>query len=213
MATVSTLDVELPARLGRRLRLPLPGPEVQRRFEPELSYGRHTDPPGVGLRPAAVLALLYPRDDRWHVPLTLRPASLANHASQVSLPGGRIETGESSESAALRELQEELGVLAGEVQLLGRLTPLVVFSGGFFVEPLVGVCWQPPVFDPSPSEVDELLELPLDWLCDVRSHCRAVQRRYGTAFTAPGFDWQGRCIWGATAMMLAELVAAVGECR
>lgn len=213
MATVSSLDVELPAQLGRRLQLPLPGAAAQRRFEPELSYGRHGGPATKGLRPAAVLALLYPRDDRWHLPLTLRPANLANHASQISLPGGRIEPGESAEGAALRELHEELGVSPGEVQLLGRLTSLVVYSGGFHVEALVGVCWQTPTFDPSPAEVDQLLEVPLDWLCDARSHCLAEQRRFGAAFSAPGFAWQGLCVWGATAMMLAELVAAVGERR
>ncbi|MFO0899249.1 MAG: CoA pyrophosphatase [Pirellulales bacterium] len=211
MATVSNLDVELPTQLGRRLQAPLPGPAAQRRFEPELSYGRHGGPPAKGLRPAAVLALLYPREDRWHIPLTLRPANLANHASQISLPGGRIEPGESAEAAALRELHEELGVPPGDVQLLGRLTPLVVYSGGFYVEPLVGVCWQPPAFDPSPAEVDQLLEMPLQWLCDDRSHCRAEQRRFGTTFSAPGFACQGLCVWGATAMMLAELVAVVGQ--
>jgi 8-oxo-dGTP pyrophosphatase MutT (NUDIX family) len=213
MATVSNLDLDLPPQLGRRLALPLPGPAAQRRFEPELSFGRHSGPAGRGLRPAAVLALLYPREDRWHVPLTLRPANLANHASQISLPGGRIEPGESAEFAALRELQEELGVAPTEVQLLGQLTPLVVYSGGFYVTPLVGVCWQAPVFDPSPAEVDQLLEVPLDWLCDDRSHCRAEQRRFGTTFTAPGFAWQDLCVWGATAMMLAELVAVVQERR
>src|SRR5215510_12971597 len=101
---------DLPDRLARRLRLPLPGPAAQRTMESELAYGRHLGPPRLDARPAAVVALLHLIDDRWHMPLMVRPETLAHHAGQSSLPGGMVEPGETSEEAAIRELEEELGI-------------------------------------------------------------------------------------------------------
>src|SRR5262249_39444965 len=92
---VGTLNPDLPQQLAALLREPLPGWRAHVRFQPELSFGRHQGPPPQDARKAAVLALLYPRDDQWHVPLILRPAHMLDHASQVSLPGGVIEPGES----------------------------------------------------------------------------------------------------------------------
>ena len=100
----------LPQRLAGALRRALPGAAVQSRYQPQASYGRHFGPAPASARPAAVLVLLYPDAGAWHLPLTLRPMYLADHAGQISLPGGAVEPGESSELAAVRELDEELGV-------------------------------------------------------------------------------------------------------
>jgi hypothetical protein len=109
----------LPERLARRLRSALPGAAVQARYQPGASYGRHFGPAPASARPAAVLVLLYTQAGAWHLPLTLRPMFLADHAGQISLPGGAAEPGERSELAALRELEEELGVDARSIELLG----------------------------------------------------------------------------------------------
>ena len=107
------LDEQL-IRLRDRLAEPLPGRCAQARFEPELAYGRHSGPAPSSARQAAVVVLLYEHAGEWTTPLTVRPAHLTNHAGQVSLPGGLVEPGETTAAAALRELEEELGVATSE---------------------------------------------------------------------------------------------------
>jgi 8-oxo-dGTP pyrophosphatase MutT (NUDIX family) len=92
----------------------------------------------ASLRPAAALLLIYPHEDVWHVPLTVRGSGLRHHTGQVSLPGGRLDAGESIEQAALREAHEEVGVRPSEVEVLGRLTSLPVFVSGHMLHPVVG---------------------------------------------------------------------------
>src|SRR5436190_4149358 len=105
---LATAD-DLPLRLAAVLHAgPLSGSQ-RNRMSPELSYGRHAGPAPHTARHAAVVLLLFRRDGKWHLPLTERPDTLTRHAGQISLPGGVVDTGESSTEAALRELNEELG--------------------------------------------------------------------------------------------------------
>ena len=105
-----TID-DLNHRLVRRLRAPLPGPEAQRRFAPlPLIEGWSPDQTPESARRAAVLVLLYPGAEGPMIPLTVRPTSLPTHGGQISLPGGALDPGESSEAAAVREAEEEIGV-------------------------------------------------------------------------------------------------------
>lgn len=202
---------ELPSRLTERLKYPLPGREAQSKFEPELSFGRHYAPPPPNARRAAVLALLYPQDDAWILPLTVRPTTMTDHAGQVSLPGGMIEPGERSDEAALRELHEELGIGADGIVLLGKLSPLYLFVSNFHVIPWVAVLHEPPELSPSPHEVAEVLEVPIDHLLDPSNVGRHQRSHRGLSYAAPHFGWQAHHIWGATSMILAELVSLVDE--
>jgi 8-oxo-dGTP pyrophosphatase MutT (NUDIX family) len=205
------MDADFPVRIAARLKQPLPGRQAQISFEPELSYGRHFGPPAADARPAAVLVLLYPIEGRWFVPLTTRPATMVVHAGQISLPGGRVEPGETPETAVFRELEEELGVSRAGIAVLGQLSTLYLFGSNFIVLPWVAAARQRPDFRPSADEVTELLEVPLEHLLDaahVGSHSR---RQRGVAITAPHFQWGRHRIWGATSMILAELVALVRE--
>jgi len=127
------------------------------------------------------------------------------------LPGGLIEPGESSQVAALRELNEELGIEPGTVELLGQLSPLYLFVSNFSVIPWVGVMDHTPEFRPSPDEVQEVLELPLEFLLDESNRGQHVHSHRDLKFSAPHFLWQGHRIWGATSMILSELVALVEE--
>src|SRR5687768_11349335 len=99
---------DLKERLTARLARSLPGRAAWARCEPPLAYGRHAGPAPDAARQAAVMALLYRDGDEWRVPLTLRPEHFTEHAGQICFPGGGIEPGETCETAALRELEEEL---------------------------------------------------------------------------------------------------------
>ena len=205
------MNASLPAELARRLKQPLPGWNAQAAYQPELSFGRHRGPAPLGARPAAVLALLYPREERWHLPLMLRPLHMPDHGGQVSLPGGMIEAGESSRQAALREYSEELGAAADGLEVLGQLTPLYLFASNFQITPWVAVTDQLPTWSPSEREVERLLEVPLEHLLDPAATGHVERRQRGLAFRAPCFQWESERIWGATCMILAELVATLRE--
>ena len=203
------MNDSLPTELTACLKQPLPGWAAQNRFQPELSFGRHRGPAPSGSRPAAVLVLLYPHRGQWHVPMILRPAHMLDHASQVSLPGGVIESGETSYDAALREYAEELGAPADRVELLGGLSELYLFASDFRVIPWVGFVDASPTWNPSPGEVDRVLEVPLAHLSDPANTDSMERRQRGISFRAPCFRWESERIWGATSMILAELMAVL----
>lgn len=198
------------ARLTRRLAAGLPGRAAHRCMEPELSFGRHSDPAPPDARPAAVMLLLFAADDDWHLPLVVRPPSMAEHGGQVGLPGGMIHPGEQSAAAALRELREELGVPEQDVALVGPLSPVYLFVSNIAVSPWLGLCPRRPRWRPDAREVTRLLELPLRVLRDPSQRSTLRRRRNGIELLAPCLRWQGETIWGATAVVLAELAALLG---
>jgi 8-oxo-dGTP pyrophosphatase MutT (NUDIX family) len=172
---------------------------------PKMSYGRHRGPANYDARAAAVIMMIYPHADQWHLVLTERQPHLAAHAGQVSLPGGALEQGESSWQAALRELEEELAVPCHVVHAIGVLPPVYIFHSNFAVTPWLARCDHRPTFQMNPAEVAGLVELPLsDLLAADRSHTIEIVRG-GLRFSAPVFQWHGATIWVATYVMLADL--------
>ncbi|MEX0866071.1 MAG: CoA pyrophosphatase [Pirellulales bacterium] len=206
----------LPDLLATRLQRELPGVDAQRQFEAELNFGRHAGPPPHDARAAAVVVLLYPERSgpqlgTWKIILTQRPGNLPHHGGQICLPGGMVEQDESLRQAALRELEEELGVAESQVTVLGRLSPLYVWVSNFWVTPWVAWCEEEPLWRPSPDEVTALVALPLADLLDDRCLGRIQQRRRGLQFTAPCIESGGHRIWGATSMILGELKSLLLE--
>lgn len=185
---------------------PLPGRPAQHRWSPRLAYGRHAGPPDVEAREAAVLVLLMWDSRQWVVPLIRRRHDLPSHAGQIGLPGGAIEPGETSRQAALREAEEELALSSRAVQVVGSLTPLYVFGSKFSVTPWLATCGEPQSLVPNPAEVEELLLPPLADLLRPGSHSIGVRRQRGISFTSPQMICGEHEVWGATCMILGELI-------
>lgn len=173
-------------------------------FSPEMGYGRHRGPAPRTCFPAAVLVAILPQDDRWVIPLTLRPKHLPDHAGQVSLPGGRREGQESAWQTACREMQEELGFPVESLTRVGELPRLYVYASRHDVTPIVAVGQSFPELAPCPEEVSQVLLLPVEELLGLVPSERSMTRG-AMVFRAPGFWVEGHWVWGATAMILGEL--------
>lgn len=197
--------LKLETFLRDRLRDTLPGREAQRRFAPS-PWLPNWSPDLVPdtARRAAALILLFPGTDGPIVPLTVRHRGLPQHAGQVSLPGGAIDVGESAEAAALREAEEEIGIRADRVRVVGALSTLWVAVSNFVIHPCVGVADERPEFLLHPEEVEALLEVPLDELRDPSRLRWMTRERQGHPVRYPYYDVGGHVVWGATAMILGE---------
>jgi 8-oxo-dGTP pyrophosphatase MutT (NUDIX family) len=204
------------ARLELRLAQPLPGLPAQLAMAPHpRSPPRPPFHPGNAV-PAAVLALLFPDDADGGAPLltlTRRTEHVASHKGQVCLPGGVLDDGETPTDAALRELREEIGVPAHKVRILGPLTPVFIPVSGFRMEPFVAVAPRRPDFAIATTEVDELIETPLRQLLDPGLRGERPLLRPGSISpaTIPYFTLLGHEVWGATAMVLAELAVVARD--
>lgn len=202
----------LPGALKRALAAPLPGLGAQLRMAPRFRDAVDLRAQRDGLRHAAALLLLYPHDGQWHVPLTVRGSNLRHHTGQVSLPGGRLDDGESVEQAALREAHEEIGVNAADVAVLGQLTPLAIPVSSHLLHPVVGAAVSRPAFVLHEHEVEALIEVPLADLRRgdaVRWEVRQRARPPLGDMEVPSFVVGGVQVWGATAMVIAEFLAVL----
>jgi 8-oxo-dGTP pyrophosphatase MutT (NUDIX family) len=162
-------------------------------------------PPSDGLTGAAVLVPLVDHPTGLTVLLTQRTAHLADHGGQISFPGGRIEpTDQHPVAAALREAEEEVGLPASHVEVVGRLDTYVTGTG-FEVIPVVAFVRVPYPLRPDPSEVAEVFEVPLDFLVDPANLQRGSREWRGTTRFFFALPYETRYIWGATAGMLVNL--------
>lgn len=162
-------------------------------------------------RKAAGLLVVTPdAGARAHILLTRRAATLGRHQGQLSLPGGAVDPGETLEQAALREAHEEIGLVPRHVRVLGALTAIDIAVSGFRLHPIVAAADAPPALTAASGEVAEILSVPLDELLDPH---RVVWRR-GTfqarPFKYPAFPVGQADLWGATAMIVAEVLAMLG---
>ncbi|HUW42346.1 MAG TPA: CoA pyrophosphatase [Rectinemataceae bacterium] len=203
--TLRSIDAGALRRLfeGRRGEEPrLPGPAAQMRMAPP---HRDSGPKRASFRDAAVLVLFYSRGGSLYFPLTLRSEDTGSHKGQVSLPGGSREEGETLVETALRETREEIGVDPALAKVIGRLSALDIPHSGFHVHPFVAFADAAPSFALERREVAELIETPLAELL-AEDAARFEERSYGGGVDLlPYYRLGGHKVWGATAMILAEL--------
>ncbi len=136
--------------------------------------------------------------------LTKRNAHLSKHAGQVSFPGGRIDSGETPEAAALREAEEEIALAPGDVELLGRMDDYITGTG-YRITPVVGLLPPGLTLHPSPHEVDSVFELPIGVLLDPEAPRRQSHERHGNLREYWVWPHPDHYIWGATAAILVHL--------
>lgn len=153
---------------------------------------------------SAVMLLLFPEDNHWHITLIKRVEYPGVHSGQISFPGGRHENGETFLQTALRETYEEVGIPPEEIQIIGQLTPIYIPPSDFMVHPFVGYLSTKPLWSPDHNEVQYVIELPLPILLDdsVKGEEEWTLRDF--TMDVHFYHYQDAKIWGATAIMLSE---------
>lgn len=196
--------------LRYRLTQPLPGRQAQQQMTPaEISKDRFDESKLVNARLSSVLVLFYQKDNQWYLPLTQRHEYPGTHSGQVSFPGGKWEESDPDLIfTAKREAHEEIGVKPDEVEVIGQLTHLYIPPSNFKVLPIVAYSTVTPKFVIEEREVKELLEVPLSHFMnpDTKKQ-KNINVSGGFRLNTPYFDVEGKVVWGATAMMLNELVS------
>lgn len=188
-------------RIKRALTKELPGRSAHLQMAPP--WRRDALHPETYYRPSAVLLLLYPWEEDLYFPLIRRSSTMNHHANQIGLPGGALEPGETPETAALREAQEELGIVPEKVSILGRLSPLGLSVSSYTIVPIVGFSEPVPHFRPNLEEVAHWFPVPLSELLN-RNSINTLSLEDGRE--APAYRLKGQSVWGATAMILAEFI-------
>lgn len=203
-------DTAQPDLLEARLRGTLPGPAAQRRMAPTRRPEAIASIPVEKCRHGAVLILLVPSSEGIEIPFIERSIDNGPHSGQIALPGGAREPGDDSPIAtALREAREEIGLDTTHCRILGALTPLHIDVSGYLVTPVVAWWNRYSNMDPiayrlNPREVNQVIPVKLSALsCRIRTETLIVR---GYTVETPVYRVGKTRIWGATAMIMAELL-------
>ncbi len=197
-------------RLSERYLQGLPGREHQQKMA-VLARHRTMDAPPTARR-ACVMVLLFPKNGEWHVLLTERTSSDNpdnRHSGQISFPGGKVEAEDKSLLAcALRETFEEVGIPLHSIHIIGEMTDLYIPVSNFHVFPFLGWTVDTPQYQPQETEVKNIIETPLSILQNP-DNWKYKDIHINESFVlqdVPYFDVDGKVVWGATAMMLSEML-------
>jgi 8-oxo-dGTP pyrophosphatase MutT (NUDIX family) len=153
--------------------------------------------------PAAVLVAITDRPEPGLL-LTVRHERLRTHPGQIAFAGGRVDPGEDSAAAALREAHEEIGLDPGSVEVVGAIEDYRTVTG-YAIAPVVGVVPPDQPLAPHEPEVADWFEAPLSFLLDPANQLRRSALLNGQERHYYEIPWQGRRIWGATAAIIVNL--------
>tara|TARA_R110000868_G_scaffold259361_2_gene517172 strand:+ start:40369 stop:41007 length:639 start_codon:yes stop_codon:yes gene_type:complete len=201
--------------LEHRLAHSLPGVLAQNKMRPQPSLQKNSGlisniPENNEYRNSSVLVPIITWKDELEIILTLRTSGI-KHGGQLSFPGGGKEGNETIEETALRESREEIGLLEESVSVAGLLTPLYVNHSNNMVTPVVGFIAKDQDFTPNPNEVDEIFTVPFSELIASKNKMREEWDLRNTKYTVPFWDIHHVPLWGATAMMMSELMELYNE--
>lgn len=168
-------------------------PEIERLME------------GAAVRDAAVLVPVVDRAEGATVLLTTRSAALRKHSGQIAFPGGSVDPSDATpEAAAIRESFEEIGLLPGFVETVGRL-PRYSTTTGFRITPVIAVVRPGFELMPNPAEVADVFEVPLAFLMDAANHQKESRIWNGRERFFYVMPFGERYIWGVTAGIIRTL--------
>jgi len=189
----------------------LPGTEVQWQMASSDRMVRNFPrTPGPDVKVAAVLILLFPDKGSVHTVFMQRPDYKGVHGGQISFPGGKKEPSDKDIiQTAIREANEETGVNQEDISVINTLTPLFIPVSNMIVTPVVGWTTRKPAFSHHPDEVVFLFDAEINKLLDPSIVRTKPVEIHGEMIDVKYYDYDGNVIWGATAMMLHELLTII----
>lgn len=198
--------MDLRSQIQKELTSELPGKLAHLKMAPDASRLDYVIPQYA--IPAAVMLLIYQKEGLLKIPLIKRMANNEHdrHKGQISFPGGKKDLSDQTlAETAVRECSEEIGVRPENIQMLGALSSLYIPVSGFHVYPFVAWHTNEINFERQESEVESILEIPLDELMKSSNRdYKVFQFENGPERTFPILKIQDEVIWGATAMILEE---------
>jgi 8-oxo-dGTP pyrophosphatase MutT (NUDIX family) len=187
----------------------LPGVEAQKLMKPHV---RTLQPAPESAKKAAVLIVLYYKQNELFTVFIQRPEYNGAHSGQISLPGGMHECSDSDMLAtAIREANEEIGLNPLQTNILGALTPLYIEVSNINVHPFVGFSKTEIDFKIDKKEVVHVIETPVKNFLDPANRHIGIIKVRNTEIEAPWYEIQKKQIWGATAMIMAEFSSCISQ--
>lgn len=191
----NSLNGKLPGETAHIKMLP-PGRRLKT-FDHELS----------SIKQSSVLLLVYPENDQLFICLTKRPSTMKHHPGQISFPGGKVEKEDiSAEMTALREAHEEVGIDRNKIEILGKLSDLYVEVSRFSIQPFLAWANEKPEFIVDYGEVEELIIFPISEFVTNETVAEIELETVSGPLLIRYYPFNGEIIWGATAMILSELI-------
>ncbi len=191
--------------LAEALANELPGAKAHRKLVPP---GRELLPPANEnsvIKHSGILFLLFPDGGRLFTCLIKRPATMKHHPGQIGFPGGKVEEHDlSPQMAAMREAEEEIGILPDSYQIVGKLSDLYIQVSDFIIHPYVAWMDRKPAFVMNNSEVEDIVLFPLQDFMENEHFAEAEMMTFTGPMKVPYYPFDGEIIWGATAMILSE---------
>lgn len=199
--------------LKNRVEEPLPGRTAQKKMLPvpvENSNARKLTAPEDASPSSVLIPMILDKDDQLNVILTLRTSGI-RHGGQICFPGGRSELNEDPLETALRESHEEIGLRPQDVQILGSITSFYLQHTNNLINPFIGYVEEKPKLTRNPNEVEEIIMVKLNVLA---TEDKLINERWDLehdSFNVPYWDIHEVPLWGATAMILSELLELYKE--
>ena len=156
---------------------------------------------------SAVLMPLYLREGQYYILFTQRTEKVKDHKGQISFPGGAYEEKDGTlVNTALRESAEEIGLMPGDVEVLGELDDIATIGSGYIISPFVAYIPWPYQFKLEEWEAEEIIEVPISALLDKNCVRQGTDILDAMVVTTYFYHYQARVIWGATARILNQFL-------
>ena len=193
--------------LKRALQQELPGNNAHNKMLPPGRRLKSFDHELSSVKQSSVLVLIFPVKDKLYTCLTKRPSTMKYHPGQISFPGGKVEKEDiSAEMTALREAREEVGIDTSSIEVLGKLSDFYLEISKFSIHPFLAWSDQKPEFLLNSDEVEELVLFPLSDFIENENILETELQTLTGMLRVKYFPFNDKMVWGATAMILSELI-------